>query len=891
MLLTEAHRALLSAQGISDTIIDTLGVYSVTSVDAIPEGHQWAGARAIPSIAFPWRTPSGDSFIQLRPDTPILATGDIRARKYLWPAGKGSAIAEVRKDIDSDVVLLVEGTKQSLAAASYLEEGSIYGIAGCRSWSTEGVPINDLDIVDGKQVYVLFDADIASNPDVWDAASKFSAALLVEGAVTINYCLLPAGRKAGLDDVLGSKAPEKRKIYLERLMAQSVRKLPKRPKRIAKTSTPLTVSEDRPLIIVNADRLTVIDALTEALKSRWDGDTLFNYGDVITQRNTAALCPVDKAVIHDLIAQSSVTCRIDGKGNTLPEWPDPQSVMATLSRARTFTPLSRLVQSPFVRPDGSICQKSGYDSATETYLLLAEEMTIDVPECPSSEDVAEALKLLTVEWLGDLFTGMPGDADRANTLALILTPLIRGLVPLAPLAIVNGLQMGVGKNLLADLVSLLSTGLPAQPLPYSAQDDEVRKVITAAFRAGKTLQVFDEAHNIEGASLARAITAITYTDRILGVSNNAEFPNKVTWMALGNNVSVNGDMSRRVYIIRLAPQGENPQDRNADDFRHPDIRGWTAQHRSELLQAALTLIRAWFVEGQPQDPVGRSMGSFAEWGGIIGGVLATAGVTGFLGNLQQWRSESDYDRAYWLAHLQWLRRVFGDEEFTVAAVIAAMNVKKEPPVEHPPKLTDTEGKDYARVLGQAYGRQKEKIVEGLQLTRTAASPGHGNRWQVREIVADSPRFSKVLQGSPRFRRDIQSLSDVSAGQEVRGDRGDRDAFARVANSLFSNANDNVKNSTGAGLPGYTQSPHIPPPAETTEGEEMLHRNLGEPVTTLENLGESATISRSPFDRFRGAAASPAPPICPDCDTVMSLVPPHYFWYACHSCTPDTFKRA
>ncbi len=58
---------------------------------------------------------------------------------------------------------------------------------------------------------------------------------------------------------------------------------------------------------------------------------------------------------------------------------------------------------------------------------------------------------------------LAGEADRANLLGLIVTPFIRGLVPLVPLAVVDGLQPGVGKNLLAECISLLITGRQRRP--------------------------------------------------------------------------------------------------------------------------------------------------------------------------------------------------------------------------------------------------------------------------------------------------------------------------------------------------------------------------------------------------------------------------------------------
>lgn len=738
MPLTAAHRALLNGKAIPDSVLDSAGVYSVTTLAELPEAFTWAGERAVPGIVFPWRTPGGASFPQLRPDTPIEVDGEKRPRKYLWPPGQSSALAVARED-SSGPVIFVEGTKQSLAAAAYVDSGSVYGIAGCRSWSTDGVPIEDLGVAEDREIFLIFDADLADNPEVWDAADRFTRALRAEGASAIRYVMLPAGQKAGLDDVLGGRQPDKRAGYLARLLEQAVKKLPARPRKKQAAPVRMPGTPERPLIVVNEDRLNVIDGVTAALRRKWSGTELFSFGGVLAWRDGPTMEPVTKDRFNDLTAKAALTVAADPKGNVAAAWPDSQTQGAALSRASDFEPLEQITRTPFMRPDGTVCQTSGYDVPTRTYLSLTAELeSLAVPEEPTGEELAFAVKLLMDEWLGDFMAVMPSDADRANTLALVLTPMIRGLVPLAPLAVINGLQMGVGKNLLADVLSIFASGEVSQPLPYSREDDENRKVITAAFRSGRSLFVFDEAHVIEGASLARAVTAITYTDRVLGVSTNAEFPNNITWMSLGNNVAVNGDMARRVYIIRLAPSGENPQDRSADDFRHPDIKSWTRAHRAELVCAGLTLIRGWFAAGQVQNVAGRRMGSFEQWGGMVGGILDMAGVPDFLGNLQEWRSESDYERAYWLDHLRWLVAAFGTAEFTTAEVVRAMKSARPGSVEHPPRLEDHDATGYPRALGLAYGRQRGKTIEGLCLIRAVQSGGHGNRWRVTDCGYTTP---------------------------------------------------------------------------------------------------------------------------------------------------------
>ena len=864
------HAELLASSAVTPAIAAQQGVYSITSAGDLPEAFGWAGERAVPALAFPWRTPSGRELVQLRLDEPILLDGEDRPAKYLWPKGSGSPIGLVRSSATGPVIF-VEGTKQALAAAGYLEDGAVYAIAGCRTWSTEGVPETDLDVVEDRPAVIIFDADVSTNADVWEAAKRFRAALEAEGAADVRYVLLPAGGKAGLDDVLGKRDEGRRAAYLARLVAGSVGKLPAKPKGKAKREPISLGSADRPAIAVNDDRLNVITNICLCLRNRWDGTELFAFGGVLARRDGRTMRPVSKDQFVDLVQRAATTVTVDDEGRMAYAEPTATAMAAALSRVEEFTPLDRLATVPFVRPDGSVCQDEGYDPATRTYLV--EALDVHVPDDPDDEHVSAAVKLLTDEWLGDLFAGMPTAADRANALALVLTPLIRGLVPLAPLAVVNGLQMGVGKNLLGDMVSIFATGETVVPLPYNAQDEENRKVILSTFRAGRELFVFDEAHVLEGASLARALTSATYTDRILGVSTTAEFPNHVTWMSLGNNVQINGDMSRRVYVIRLAPDGANPQDRSVDAFRHPDLKGWTADHRAELVAAGLTLVRAWFAAGSPQNAAGRRFGSFETWAGMVGGILDVAGVAGFLDNLSEWRSESDYEGRYWIDHFGWLAETFGlGEQFTASDVVARM--RRAQLVEHPPRLEDHTVTGYSRALGQAYGKVKGRSYAGLRLVLTSVSPKHANHWALESVTSGSDGSGPEESGPGDSVRDREG-----SGGMPQATHEEKNTCQRVTR-----AHTHVSG-PGAGSVSLPIPLDPSPNLRDQHSDDVIRAN----GTQWRATADPAT---PPISHVLGLAQPYQPDTCPDCDGPVALVPsPFPFWYACPACHPGTFTRS
>lgn len=744
--LTAKHTQYLVEQAIDTDRALSLGVRSLSSpADTKDLGGVWVNWANFPAILFPWTSPDGHVEYQVRPDNPTEDTKG-RARKYVFQRDMTPVLWAVQVVENPDAVVIIEGTKQCLAGASYAPGNvSVYGMAGIRMWQQDGLPIPDLHVVDGHEVIVIPDADASENLEVFKSCLELGEALGMEGAASVKFARLAGPAKAGLDDVLSKRPASRRSAWLARLIADAKPKpadrAPKPRKGAGKDQE--EPQGDRVRIIVNTDRFTVINDLTDALLKRWNARELFNHGGVISRRKGTAMSPVDKGSFHDLIQETAQTVNenngADGTTHVFC-WPDGAVISATMSRADRFAQLDRVSHAPFVRPDGSIVTEPGYDEATRTILVPDEEFAgLEVPEEPTAEQVAAAREMILTDWLGDF--PLDSDADRANLLALILTPAIRGMVPRAPMAVLDGLQMGVGKNLLADSILTVYTGQAAQPMNWVAEPDELRKQITSAFRTGAEFFVFDEAHVLEGTALAQALTAETWQDRILGVSTMAYFPNRVTWISLGNNVAVRGDITRRVYRIALRPKYANPQDRKASSFRHPgqsglDLGSWTRKNRRELMIAILTLVRTWFAAGQPMSKRGVSFGSFEAWERITGGIIECAGLPGFLDNLKVWRSESDFDTQYWIGHLRWLRDQFGENAFKTAEV---RNKALADPAEYaaPPRLDDLSDKAYGKTLGEAYSRIRDRRFDSLWLERAATSHGNVSNWQVHDVDPDA----------------------------------------------------------------------------------------------------------------------------------------------------------
>ncbi len=334
--------------------------------------------------------------------------------------------------------------------------------------------------------------------------------------------------------------------------------------------------------------------------------------------------------------------------------------------AWNFPELEAIVEFPIIRADGSLLDIPGYDSSTRLYYLPSSDLNIPtIPVFPNEEDVRWALELIN-ECIGEF--PFQDEASYANTIGLLLTPLIRHAIRgQVPLALLDATSPGTGKSLLSEIVSMVATGRMAAMMTAPFEEDEWRKKIFSTLLGGSTIVVIDNIkYAISSTALESALTCGFVTDRILGLSKNVTIKQRATWMASGNNIQIVGDMKRRCYTIRLDAKIAKPWTR--DGFKI-DLSDWLPEHRGEMIAALLTLARSWYANGGKQVQV-HTLGNFEKWAKTVGSILSNAGVKGFLDNLdglQEQASEGDYE---WAAFLLALHEFSEGREFLAKAVVS-----------------------------------------------------------------------------------------------------------------------------------------------------------------------------------------------------------------------------
>jgi len=117
---------------------------------------------------------------------------------------------------------------------------------------------------------------------------------------------------------------------------------------------------------------------------------------------------------------------------------------------------------------------------------------------------------------------------------------------------------------------------------------------------------------LDNAAIDSFITSPSYKDRILGESTTQELPNKALFLMTGNNLVLTGDTYRRVLIVRLDAQQEQPFTR---EFAFNPLDE-VINNRQQMVVAALTIVRAYITAGRPKAAPGR-IASFELWDDLV----------------------------------------------------------------------------------------------------------------------------------------------------------------------------------------------------------------------------------------------------------------------------------
>jgi 5S rRNA maturation endonuclease (ribonuclease M5) len=507
--------------------------------------------------------------------------------------------------------------------------------------------------------------------------------------------------------------------------------------------------DDKPVIDTSFQyRRDISAAGIEALQKANDPPVVFiRSGQLVRLAQDEHGLPIIEALNVDSLSGRLDRCANfvrKTKNGPVPDKPPTDVVRDILSLGKwPFPALASITECPIIREDGTIISEPGYDAKTELYYIPAKNLHIPaVPESPTLTEIQKAKDLL-LEVIFDF--PFQDNASRANSLAAIMTPILRPLIngPV-PLVLFDAPQPGTGKSLLSDITSLIATGRTAAVLTAPSSDDEDwRKEITSLLILGRNVVTID---NIEGrlssASLASVLTSNYWQDRILGRSEMIIIPHRVSWIGTGNNIHLGGDLPRRCYWVKIDAKNARPWQRNG--FKHPHLVEWVSEHRGEILVAILTLAKAWLNAQKPHPEKIPVIGSFEKWCDVMGSILYYAGIPDFLSNLESMYESIDEDTPQWEVFICTWHEELGEKFYTVAELTNLISGNKKLEDSLPQEFagaiekTISEGgaakvridRNFTRKLGKGLAKRAGvRYVNGLTIKKGKAEQ-RALTWQV-----------------------------------------------------------------------------------------------------------------------------------------------------------------
>lgn len=373
-------------------------------------------------------------------------------------------------------------------------------------------------------------------------------------------------------------------------------------------------SLSREIVWIHLTKGKTYDVVKKTCSVLRDEATFFDMGDALVTTEGGETIPMSEHLLkHSLGSRIQYFSlkKVEEKNIIKqPEDPKPDIPKQVLSigRMRKLKPLKAAINNPTIRPDGTLLTQPGYDEKSQ--LLLDMKENAYVPENPTIEQCEKALEIMWYPFKDFPFCSQ---LDKTALIQSALTVITRPSLPTCPGILIEAPTPGSGKTRIASCLSVLSNGKEPVTCNLSTKnDEEMRKAMFTYLLGGQKSILLDNLTGVlDSPSLAAILTSSTYQDRILGKTESVEVPNKAVLILTGNNLTLAGDLPRRILPIRIDPATEKAYAREFD----LDPVAYVNANRLRIAECGLTLIRGMFTH-MKEKKKGR-MASFEIWDDLV----------------------------------------------------------------------------------------------------------------------------------------------------------------------------------------------------------------------------------------------------------------------------------
>ena len=291
---------------------------------------------------------------------------------------------------------------------------------------------------------------------------------------------------------------------------------------------------------------------------------------------------------------------------------------------------------------------------------------------------------------------------------------------------------GAGKSYLCTLITAFATPQRGAPTTFPSDDEECRKLLLAELLGAPAVIEFDNLTGdlIAHKSLCTALTSAHMSGRILGLSKIATVSTRALFLSSGTNVGPVRDMTRRCITVHLDPGCEVPTARN---FKRPELVYEVLRERGRYVSAALTLVRAWIVDGKRKAGC-KTLAGFGEWSELCRQPLLWLGLPDPTESVFEAMAE-DPDRDTLARLLEAWQSVFGNTPTMVREAVKRVSACHDEYADLREVLHDIAG-EHGELnrwkLGRWLRRHEGRIVDDRRFVR---APGNrsAQAWRVESV--------------------------------------------------------------------------------------------------------------------------------------------------------------
>jgi putative DNA primase/helicase len=388
---------------------------------------------------------------------------------------------------------------------------------------------------------------------------------------------------------------------------------------------------------------------------------------------TPAVIPLNYAMLGRLLGKHAEWQKYNAKEERISIDPPKEVIEQVLAMSGQwpFPPLNGIINTPTMRPDGSLLTTAGYDAETG-YFLFDPPSLPEINDRPTMDEASAALALLLSLYDEFPFVDAP---SRSVAISMVLTAVLRPALGVVPMHAVSTPEAGTGKSYLSDIPSMIATGGRCGVWALSGPEETEKRLITAALSQQPIISLDNISHPLTGDFLCQMTERERLHIRPLSTNTDVQVVNSFCVFANGNNLTISGDNVRRSVMAELDAKMENPETRT---FKHDPLAVVRA-NRGRYIAAALTITRAYIARGMPSRL--KPLGSYGKWSDLVRSPLVWLGMADPTETTSRLRA-ADPKRQERIAVLDtWYREL--PQKWLRAPVLAELAVEGGECLDHP----------------------------------------------------------------------------------------------------------------------------------------------------------------------------------------------------------------